>query len=289
MTRIAVVGLGAMGSRMARRLLDAGHELHVWNRDAAKAAVLAQQGATPASSPAAAARATEVVITMVTDAHALRDVTEGEDGLLAGVSSATTIVQTSTVGPVAIERLAAALPPGVGLIDAPVLGSIGEAESGTLRIFVSGEPALVERWTPLLSTLGAIMNVGPLGAGTAAKLTANAALVGVLSVLGESLALARALGLQDDVAFQVLGVTPIAAQAERRRPAIASSRYPPRFALALALKDANLILDAAEARRLTLRAITAARDWLSEAKSAGLGDQDYSAALERMLRPPSPT
>jgi HAD superfamily hydrolase (TIGR01450 family) len=192
---VAVVGLGAMGSRIAGRLLAAGHDVTVWNRTAAKMKPLISLGAAAAPSPAAAAQRGEVVLTMVSDARALREVTEGPDGVIAAATASTTIVQMSTVGLQALSRLASVLPSGVGLLDAPVLGSVSEAESGSLMIFVGGPSDLVARWTPLLRALGAPMMVGALGAGTAAKLVANATLFGVLALLGEALALATRLGL----------------------------------------------------------------------------------------------
>ncbi|TMK91641.1 MAG: NAD(P)-dependent oxidoreductase [Actinobacteria bacterium] len=194
MSTVAVVGLGAMGSRIARRLLDAGHELVVWNRTAEKAAPLVEAGAVAVASPAEAAERAEVVITMVANPAALREVTEGEAGVAAGMGEATAI-EMSTVGPDAVKRLASVLPEGVGLLDAPVLGSRAEADAGSLRIFVGGPKELAERWMSLLSVLGSPLHVGPLGSGAAAKLVANTTLVGTIGVLGEALALAEGLGL----------------------------------------------------------------------------------------------
>jgi 3-hydroxyisobutyrate dehydrogenase-like beta-hydroxyacid dehydrogenase len=280
MSTVAVVGLGAMGGRMARRLLDADHQVVAWNRTSARAEELA--GAVVAASPADAARRADVVLTMVADPAALQAVTEGADGIAAGVDETTTMIEMSTVGPAAISRLAAALPEG-RLLDAPVLGSLAEAEAGTLRIFVGGPAELLEEWTPLLSALGSPLHVGPLGAGAAAKLVANTTLFGMLGVLGEALALADGLGLPRDVAFDVLAGTPVAAQAERRRPSVETEEYPQRFSLSLARKDAELIAEAAATAGVDLRLAAAARSWIREAEEAGLGDADYSAVLARIL------
>jgi 3-hydroxyisobutyrate dehydrogenase len=283
MAKVAVVGLGAMGSRIARRLLDSGHELVVWNRDPARTAPLTAAGADAAESPAEAARQAEAVITMVSNPDALRDVTEGPAGVGEGLTPPTTLIQMSTVGTEATERLAAALPADAGLLDAPVLGSVAEAETGALKIYAAGEEPLVERWTPLLSTLGSVIHVGPVGAGSAAKLVANAVLVGVAGVLGEALAVAQGLNLPREVAFEVLATTALADQAKRRRPSVESGEYPSRFALSLARKDADLILEAAGSASLDLRVTEAARAWLVEAEAAGLGDEDYSAVLAQIL------
>ena len=281
MTKVAVVGLGAMGSRMARRLVETGHDVVVWNRDGGKAVPLTQAGALAAETAAEATRRAEAVITMVSDPAALRDVTQGRHGVISGAEGDTTVVQMSTVGPGSVLQLVSALPPGVGFLDAPVLGSIAEAESGRLHIFVGGDDELVERCTPLLSVLGQVDYVGPVGAGSAAKLVANSTLVGIVGVLGEALALARLLGLPDQVAFNVLATTPLAAQAERRRDSVESGEYPPRFALSLAKKDADLILEAAQTA--DLRLTQAAQTWLADAERTGRGDQDYSAVLAQIL------
>ena len=271
MAKVAVVGLGRMGSRIARRLVDAGHELTVWNRTAAKAEPL---GIPVAASPAEAASRAEVVITMVADPPALEAVTEGPDGVAAGAGDDATVIEMSTVGPASIERLASIL--SARLLDAPVLGSLAEAEAGTLSIFVGGEQELFEQCRDLLSALGKSLYVGPSGSGAAAKLVANSTLINVIGALGEALALAEALGLSRESAFDVLGTTALAAQAERRRPALESGEFPPRFPLRLARKDADLIAE----QGLDLRLTQAGRSWLAE---AGDGDQDYSAVLLRIL------
>lgn len=282
-SRVAVIGLGAMGSRIAARLLDSGHELVIWNRNPGKAEPLVALGASTAASPAEATRRADAVMTMVSDPEALREVTEGSEGLAAGATDATTVVQMSTVGPAAVQRLASILPGGAGLLDAPVLGSLVEAASGTLTIFVGGSESLVERWRPLLSTLGSVVHVGALGAGSSAKLVANSSLFGTLGVLGEALALADSLGLSRQSTFEVLAATPLAAQAERRRPSVESGEYPARFPLSLARKDSDLILGAAEASGAELRLAAAARTWLAEA-DRGRGDEDHTAVLARILR-----
>jgi 3-hydroxyisobutyrate dehydrogenase-like beta-hydroxyacid dehydrogenase len=269
---VAVIGLGEMGSRIARRLVDAGHELTVWNRTAAKAEPL---GVPVAASPAEAAARAEVVITMVADPPALAAVTEGPEGVAARVGEGTTVIEMSTVGPAAIEQLRSVL--RADLLDAPVLGSLSEAESGTLSIFAGGDEAVFERHRDLLDVLGKPIYVGSSGSGAAAKLVANSTLITVIGALGEALALADALGLSHEKAFEVLGTTALAAQAERRRPALESGEFPPRFPLRLARKDADLI----HALGLDLRLTEAGRSWLAE---SGDGEQDYAAVLLRILR-----
>jgi len=279
-TTVAFIGLGMMGSRMARRLLDAGYELIVWNRTRAKMAGFAGEGAALAETPADAAADADVVISMVTDAAALRAVNQGQDGLLAGARPETTFIDMSTVGPAAVSWLAANLPSGAELIDAPVLGSIAEAETGSLTILAGGATQLVERMAPLLSAMGSVVHAGGPGSGAAAKLVANACLFNVLGALGEAVLLGDTLGLSRESTYQVLEATPLAAQAARRRPAIEANAYPARFPLALARKDGELIDEAARtAADIDVRVTRAAGSWLSEAERSGWGTRDYSAIL----------
>ena len=284
---LAVIGLGGMGSRIARRLLGAGHDVVVWNRSASRAQPLVDAGAAPAASPADAARRAAIVVTMVADPSALAAVTEGPDGVAAGAAPGSTVVEMSTVGPAAIERLRAVLPAGVRLLDAPVLGSLSEVEAGSLTIFAGGPRDVFEECRLALSSLGTPLYVGGLGAGAAAKLVANSTLFGVLGVLGEALALAQGLGLARSTALDVLSATPVGAQADRRRASLESGDYPHRFALALALKDAELVGTAAEAAGIDLRLAAAARSWLKDAVAAGWGPRDYSSVLELIAGGPA--
>jgi 3-hydroxyisobutyrate dehydrogenase-like beta-hydroxyacid dehydrogenase len=282
--RVAVVGLGGMGSRIAGRLLAAGHEVVVWNRSLERMTPLVERGATAARSPRDAAEQAEFVITMLADPDALQAVTEGDDGIAAGAHPGLILVEMSTVGPAAIERLESVLPHGTGLVDAPVLGSLNEVEAGRLSIFVGGTDDVVERVTPLLADLGTVLHVGATGSGARAKLVANATLVGVIAVIGEAIALGRELGLDDETIGNVLGRTALAEQAHRRLSAIESGDYTPRFPLSLARKDADLIHEATD----RLRAIEAARSWLADAESDGNGALDYSAVLATILQRSEP-
>jgi 3-hydroxyisobutyrate dehydrogenase-like beta-hydroxyacid dehydrogenase len=281
-TAVAVIGLGAMGSRVASRLIGAGHDVVVWNRSPEKARDLVAAGASAAETPADATRRSEIVITMVSDPAALTAVTEAPNGIAAAADAATTFVNMTTVGPAAVHRLAETLPAETPLLDAPVLGSLPEAESGTLTIFVGGAEADLGRVEPVLTVLGSPLHVGGVGAASAAKLVANFTLFGVLGVIGEALAAADALGLSRESAFEVLAATPVAAQAERRRPAIEADEYPPRFKLSLARKDVELLASAVPDS--DLRIFEAARSWLADAENAGRGEQDYAAVLAQIIR-----
>lgn len=283
MTSVAVIGLGAMGARFAGRFLEAGHEVIVWNRTLEKAEELVSRGASAAATPAEAARNAEGVVTAVSDPEALRAVTDGPDGIAASSNASTTVIEMSTVGPRAVRWLETALPPGVELLDAPVLGSLSEAEAGTLLVFVGGPRRLAERWIPLFGTLGSVIVAGPLGSGAAAKLVANATLVGTLTLLGETIALADRLGLGRRLTMDILAQTPLGLASKRRREQLETEDFPLRFRLALARKDADLIQEAAEAAHADTRVLAAAATWFVDAEEAGLGDEDYSTVLQRII------
>ncbi len=284
MTSVAVIGLGAMGARFAGRFLEAGHEVIVWNRTPEKAEELLSGGASAAASPAEAARSAEAVVTVVSDPSALRAVTGGSDSIAAGANASTTVIEMSTVGLRAVRWLETALPPGVGLLDAPVLGSLSEAESGTLLVFVGGPHRLAKRWMRLFGTLGSVIVAGPLGSGAAAKLVANATLVGTLTLLGETIALADRLGLGRRLTMDILASTPLGLASKRRRDQLETGDFPLRFRLALARKDAELIQEAAEGAHADTRVLAAAATWFAEAEEAGLGDRDYSEILRLITR-----
>jgi 3-hydroxyisobutyrate dehydrogenase/2-hydroxy-3-oxopropionate reductase len=284
MAAVAWIGLGAMGSRMVVRLVEAGHQVTVWNRTRERAETLARgTGARVAATAAEAAAKAETVALMVTDAAAVAEVVHGPDGIAGGIMPGSTVVDLSTTGPAAVAALRAGLPAGVAVVDAPVLGSIAEAEAGTLTLLAGGSADVVERCRPLLSSLGEMLHVGPAGAGAAAKLVANLALMGSVALLGETLALADASGIDRDTAWRLLETTPLAAQARRRRAAVDTGRFPPRFALRLARKDAGLITDTARRSGADLRIGGAVAAWLADAVAGGLGDLDYTAVLGHIV------
>lgn len=277
MTRIAFLGLGQMGAPMAARLLEAGHELTVWNRTPQKADPLVEKGVRLATAPADASRGAEATITMISNPEALEKVVFGPDGVSEGLGRGSTLIDMSTVGPDVVRRLPDRLPEGVEVIDAPVLGSVPQATDGSLKVFVGGTDGAFERWRPVLEALGTPMHVGPLGAGASMKLVANSTLGALMSGLGEALSLAQGLGLETSMVLDVLAESAIGVTVSSKRELIDSGVYPPRFKLSLAAKDLRLATEAAEAAGRDLRVARAARSWLEDADQAGLGDLDYSA------------
>ncbi len=279
MTTIAFCGLGRMGVPMAGRLLDAGHDVTVWNRTSGRVAPLVERGAKQADSPAGAASGADVAVTVLADPAALDDVVFGDDGLGPALREGATLVDMSTVGPDVVRDLASRLPEGVDVLDAPVLGSVPQATEGTLKVFVGGEPEVLERCRPVLEAMGTVHHLGPLGAGAAMKLVANSTLGALMCGLAEALALADALGLEETKVLDILVESPIGATAKSKRKLVESGEYPPNFKLGLAAKDLRLVTSAAEEVGLELRLAPAARAWLEQADAEGKGDLDYSAVI----------
>jgi len=284
-TRIAFCGLGQMGAPMAARLLDAGHDLTVWNRTPERATPLVERGAHQAVSPSDAAGRAEVVVTMLADPAALEQVVFGAEGVAAGISSGATLVEMSTMGPDAVRDLAARLPDGVDVLDAPVLGSIPQATDGALKVFVGGDAAVFEHCRSILEAMGTPTHLGPLGAGASMKLVANSTLGALMCGLAEAMALADALGLDEAAVLDILVDSPIGTTAKSKRALIEGGEYrPPNFKLSLAAKDLALVTATAEAAGVDLRLSPAAKAWFDDAEKAGLGDRDYSAVIAAVRR-----
>jgi 3-hydroxyisobutyrate dehydrogenase len=282
MTTIAFCGLGAMGSPMARRLVEAGYDVRAWNRTRAKAEAL--EGATVASSIRDAVTDADVVITMLATPEAVREVIAGHDGVAAAIRPDATFIEMSTIGPDAVREIAAALPQGISILDAPVLGSIPQATTGELKVLTGGDSAVVERWRDLLENFGTVFHIGELGHGAAVKLVVNSTLGALMTALGEALALAKGLGLDQEKVFDVLVQSPIAVTAKGKRANVTSGDYSrPNFKLGLAAKDMRLVSEAARRSGAELKVAEAARSWFELADSAGLSDLDYSAVIAQIL------
>jgi len=195
---IGIVGIGRMGAAIAERLLKHGHKVTVWNRTRAKAEALQAAGATVADTPAQLAAASELVLSILTDAAAIAGAYEGNAGLLAADLQGKLFVEMSTVRPETERTLAAQLQArGAALIDCPVGGTTGPAREGKLLGFVGGDAADLERARPVLEILcRRIEHVGPVGAGASLKLAINLPLLVYWQAVGEALALCQPLGIE---------------------------------------------------------------------------------------------
>src|SRR5205823_14382990 len=176
-----------------------------------------ERGARRAETPEEAARDAEALITMVATSEAVEEVLFGSDGAASAMAAGSTLIEMSTVGPDAVRQLASRLPEDASILDAPVLGSVSAARDGTLTIFVGGPADLCARWLPVLEALGAPRRLGELGAGASMKLVVNSTLMVMMTGLGEALALADALGLDQGSVLDVLSDSPMGVTAKGKR------------------------------------------------------------------------
>lgn len=284
MSRVGFLGLGLMGQRMARRVLQAGHCLTVWDLEPDRAIALVGEGAKAATDPAAAVEGVEFAISMLADRAALEQVVLGPRGAASTLGPGAILLEMSTVGPDAAAHLGSQLPAGVTLIDAPVLGSLPEAAEGRLVIMVGALPADFDRVVPLLTSMGSPHRVGGPGAGASMKLGVNLSLGGVIAALGEALALATALGVERDIALDILAGSPWGGLLRNRRAMVESGNFPPQLRLGLAVKDLGLIRDAAAEVGVRTPIATAALSWLEAAESTYGPDVDFAAVVAEILR-----
>ncbi len=273
---VALLGIGTMGAGMARNIAAAGLPLRMWNRTREKAEPFVDV-ATVADSVADAVDGAGVVVTMLYDADSVATTMEQARGHLR---PGAVWLQQSTVGVDGTERLASlAADLGVVFVDAPVLGTRKPAEEGTLVVLASGPDEARESVTPVLDAIGSrTMWVGEAGAGSRLKLAANAWVFTVVEGVAESLALTRALGLDPRLFLEAIGGGALdAPYVQLKGGAMLDGTFEPAFALGGALKDAGLILDAAEAAGVDLGVLPGVRDHLARAVAAGHGDLDMAA------------
>jgi 3-hydroxyisobutyrate dehydrogenase-like beta-hydroxyacid dehydrogenase len=268
-----------MGTPMATRLLDAGHDLVVWNRTPGRATPLVERGAQLASSPLEAAADVEFAITSIATPAAVEEVLFGTEGLVQGLGAGQILIEMSTIGPVAVRSLASRMPTGAALVDAEVRGSVPEATEGRLHVFVGASSGDFERVRPIVESLGDVRHVGGVGAGAAMKLVVNSTLGASIVVLGEALGLAQSLGLQRETVLDVLEDSPIGPTVRAKRSNVESAQFAPSFKLRLADKDLRLVTEAGDEAGLDLKAARATRAWLDEAMEDGAGDLDFSAVV----------
>ncbi len=287
MTKLAVCGMGLLGRPVAIRLLEAGHDVTVWNRTPARADPVVELGAARAGTPVDAARGVEVAITVLSTPQAVEQVVLASDGLAEGLPEGSLLVEMSTVGPDAVRDLAGRLPSGIELVDAPVLGSVREATEGRLKVFAGGSDEAYASLLPLFEALGSPRHVGPLGSGAAMKLVVNSTLGPVMAAVGEALSLGQALGLDREAVLDMLEGAVVGPTVKSKRERIESGVYEPNFRLETALKDSNLLTHAAEARGVRLRLAETVRDLLAEADGAGLSRMDYSALIAHIAALPA--
>jgi 3-hydroxyisobutyrate dehydrogenase-like beta-hydroxyacid dehydrogenase len=287
MPSLGFIGLGAMGSRMARRLLDAGHAVVGYNRTAAKAAPLVAAGMTLASSPRQVAEAADVVFSMVSHTEALDAVAHGPEGVLAGLRAGATWVEMSTVSPNATRRLAeAAAARGATLIDAPVSGSAITVEQGQLSFMVGGDPAALERVRVYLLAIGpTITHVGPLGLAATMKIATNLGLAVQMLAFSEAVLLAEKAGITRERAVETLLKSVVASpMLKYRGPFVREMPAEALFNVPMMQKDLELALELGHQLGVPLPTTAVTQSMLTAAHALGLGEYDFSIVFDVLAR-----
>jgi 3-hydroxyisobutyrate dehydrogenase len=280
--RIAVLGTGTMGAPMARRLLHAGFGVRVWNRSPAKAAELVADGARTAATPADAVTGADVVITMLTDGAAVKQVMTLPSGAFSRLPAGSIWVQMSTIGVEWSDRLAElSTQRGITFVDAPVSGSSRPAELGTLEILASGAGQVRPRVEPIFDALGRrTLWLDRAGDGSRLKLALNNWLAILVEGMAETLSLSEALGLDPHLFPQALRDGPMASDyAIAKAAAMLDAAFVPGFPLRHATKDAELALSAAHRHGLELPMTSALLPRWHQAIAEDHGDDDVASAI----------
>jgi 3-hydroxyisobutyrate dehydrogenase-like beta-hydroxyacid dehydrogenase len=283
MTEIGFVGLGAMGGRIAGRLLAGGHQVYGTNRTKAKAAPLIERGLAWRDTPREVAEAAAVVFSMVTDDAALAAIASGPDGILAGLTAGKVWIEMSTVSPDASRELAAqAGMLGAGMLDAPVSGSVPAAEDGSLTIMVGGSEEAFAEVEPILRGLGTtVVRIGENGSGLLMKLAVNISLAEQMLAFSEGVLLAEQGGIDRALAVSVLTESAVGSPMLKSRGRFVLE-LPEQawFDVALMRKDLTLALEAAARLDVPLPSAAIAQQLFTAAHAMGYEEKDIAVVFD---------
>lgn len=285
MTRVALLGTGAMGSRLAQNLLHAEHELIVYNRTADRLKPLLEQGAIQAATPKAAAEQADVAICMVTDDESSRQIwLAPETGAIHGLSPDTIAIECSTLTVAWAQELAAAiLKQGADFLDAPVVGSRPQADAGKLIALVGGDAATLDRVEAVLLSagVGTIHPVGKTGQGMAMKLAVNALFGIQVAALAEIIGMLSQGGIPPEKAMTVLGELPILSPAAKLAGNLMiSGNHAPLFPIELVEKDFRYAIETAQAGNAEMPVSQGTREVYRRAIAAGLGGDNITGIIQ---------
>ncbi len=280
---IGFLGLGIMGTAMARNLLRAGWPLMVYNRTADKAKELVAAGAKPAPTPLSLAEASEVVIAMVTGPEALEALLWGEQGAAGGLTAGKTFINMSSVPPRYTLDLAAELAPlGVTFIDAPVSGTKKPAEEGKLVILAGGDQEAIQAAEPIFRVLGQkVVHCGPVGQGSMMKMAVNLLLGVMMAGLAEALNFAQKNGLAGEALLEVISSGAMnCGLFQMKAEMLRTQDFPPNFPLKHMTKDLKFIIDTAYDSGAPVPAAHAVLQLFRAGVGFRLGDEDFAAVFK---------
>ncbi|MBL8089243.1 MAG: NAD(P)-dependent oxidoreductase [Anaerolineales bacterium] len=290
MAKLGFVGLGLMGSRIVKRLLDAGHEVYGYNRTRAKAESLIQAGMRWKNSPKEVAEAADITLSMVADTAALSSITDGDKGILAGLSTGKIYADMSTVSPETTRLIARRVADsGAEMLDAPVSGSVSAVEAGNLIIYVGGNKEALEKVRPIFEQLSQkVIYVGESGQAVSMKIAINLNIAPQLISLFEGVLLAERSGIPRVEALDGLLSSVAASTAMKyRAPFVLKMPEEVWFSAAMMKKDIQLALDLGKELGVTLKTAELANEMLTQAIEMGWGDEDF-AVLFKVVEQLSP-
>jgi 3-hydroxyisobutyrate dehydrogenase/2-hydroxy-3-oxopropionate reductase len=282
MSQVAVIGVGRMGGAMVGTLARAGFAPVIYNRTRATAETLAEAtGATVVDTPADAAAAADVVISILADDNAVRAAYGGETGIASGVRPGGVVLEMATISPATVHEVGALIDDAGGdLVDAPVSGSVSLVESGSLTVMAAGDAASIDKARPVLDALAAkVFHVGSRGAGATTKLAVNSLVHGINAALAEAVVLAERAGVDRATAYEVFaagaGGAPFVHY--KRAAYLEPEEAPVAFSLDLVAKDLDLITGLAEQVGAVMPIANVGVGLTRAAIESGLGDRDMSA------------
>jgi 3-hydroxyisobutyrate dehydrogenase-like beta-hydroxyacid dehydrogenase len=279
---VGFIGLGIMGSRMARNLAQKGFQVTAWNRTRARAEALASLGVRVADSPTALASQVDVICTCVADPAALREVALGANGFLTVARRGQLFIDFSTISPeFARELEGAAKQRGVDFVEAPMTGSKMGADRGTLLIMVGAQPGPFERAHPIFKAVGEkVVHCGPVGSGSQVKLGGNAIIAMMLEGLSEAMLLTQQAGVDPRKLLEVVQASGFRSPYyDFKGPAILKRDFETHFSIDLMFKDLRLFLDSAAQHRVPTPAVAAVKETYQLARAQGKGAQDIGAVV----------
>ncbi len=287
MNKIAVIGLGAMGFRMAQKLLAADYEVTVYNRTKERAAPLASEGAFIADTPREAAQKADIVISMVTDVNASRKIwLDGETGAINGLRKDSVAIESSTLTVAWVKELGQTLSNrGADFLDAPVVGSRPQAEAGELTYLVGGDAETVGKVESVLSVMGSMVNyVGEVGAGTMMKLAVNALFGIQVAAFGELLGTLKKFGFDEAKTVELFGALPVTSPALKRVGGLmVSHNFAPNFPIHLVEKDLGYLAETADSLDSSATMAKSAQELFARAKGKGFAEEDISGVHQLFI------
>ncbi len=287
MQQLGYVGLGVMGGRIAKRLLDAGHQVVGYNRTREKAKWLEEAGMRLAPTPRAVAETSDVVFSMVTNTKALQEITDGPDGVLAGLRPGSVYIDMSTASPRASAELATRVEAlGARMLDAPVSGSVATLEAGRLSIMVGGDRDVFDRVLPVLTAIGPTVDyVGENGQAVLLKVASNLSLAVQMLAFSEGVLLAEKRGVPRATAVKVLLNSVMASPMLRYRgPFVLEMPEEAWFDVTMMQKDLQLALELGRELEVPLPTTAVANEMLTSARGMGLSRQDFASVFKVLAR-----